>query len=55
VAAFGFWFTVTGAIGVCPAYKPFGITTLRTGRRRVPHLAQREVPQVHRSREDALR
>jgi hypothetical protein len=28
VAAFGLWFIVTGAIGVCPAYVPFGITTV---------------------------
>ncbi len=29
VAAFGLWLIVTGAIGVCPLYVPFGINTLR--------------------------
>ncbi len=28
VAAFGLWFIVTGAIGFCPLYVPFGFTTL---------------------------
>jgi hypothetical protein len=28
VAAFGLWLIVTGAIGVCPGYVPFGINTL---------------------------
>lgn len=27
-AAFGLWLIVTGAIGVCPLYVPFGINTL---------------------------
>ena len=27
-AAFGLWLIVTGAIGVCPGYVPFGINTL---------------------------
>jgi uncharacterized membrane protein HdeD (DUF308 family) len=26
--AFGLWLIVTGAIGVCPLYVPFGINTL---------------------------
>jgi hypothetical protein len=30
VAAFGLWFTVTGATGRCPLYVPFGISTLAT-------------------------
>jgi Protein of unknown function (DUF2892) len=29
VAAFGGWFTLTGAVGVCPLYVPFGIDTHR--------------------------
>src|SRR5918994_6423382 len=29
-AAFGGWFVATGAIGVCPLYVPFGISTLGT-------------------------
>jgi Protein of unknown function (DUF2892) len=29
-AAFGVWFVLTGSIGVCPLYVPFGITTLGT-------------------------
>jgi Protein of unknown function (DUF2892) len=33
VAAFGFWFIVTGAIGVCPLYVPFGISTLPKSQR----------------------
>ena len=28
VAAFGLWLIVTGAIGFCPLYVPFGINTL---------------------------
>ncbi len=28
VAAFGLWFIVTGATGVCPLYVPFGISTV---------------------------
>jgi hypothetical protein len=28
VAAFGLWLILTGAIGVCPLYVPFGINTL---------------------------
>jgi uncharacterized membrane protein HdeD (DUF308 family) len=28
LAAFGLWLIVTGAIGVCPLYVPFGINTL---------------------------
>lgn len=27
-AAFGAWFIVTGAVGFCPLYVPFGFTTL---------------------------
>jgi hypothetical protein len=31
VAAFGLWLIVTGAIGFCPLYVPFGINTLPKG------------------------
>ena len=66
VAAFGGWFVATGAIGVCPLYVPFGISTLRTTHgpfgirlRRTHRPAARssdsEVPVVRRSRQDALR
>lgn len=37
VAAFGLWVIVTGAIGVCPAYVPFGISTVPK-RPRVPSI-----------------
>jgi len=37
VAAFGLWFIVTGAIGVCPGYVPFGISTVPK-RQRVPSI-----------------
>ncbi len=44
VAAFGFWFIVTGAIGFCPLYVPFGISTLPKSQ---------HVPSIHRSRHAA--
>jgi uncharacterized membrane protein HdeD (DUF308 family) len=44
VAAFGLWFIVTGAIGVCPAYVPFGITTVPKSQR---------VPTIDRSKQAA--
>jgi hypothetical protein len=51
-AALGVWFVVTGAIGVCPAYMPFGINTLgRHGR--VPGSSQRYTLDVQRTREGA--
>jgi hypothetical protein len=64
VAAFGGWFAATGAIGWCPLYVPFGISTLgtthgpfgirlRTTHR--PRSSESEVPVVRRSRQDALR
>ena len=66
VAAFGGWLVATGAIGVCPLYVPFGISTLGTthgpfgiGLRTTQGPAARSsesgVPVVRRSREDALR
>ena len=66
VAAFGGWFVATGAIGVCPLYVPFGISTLGTThgpfgiRLRTTHdpaarSSKSEVPVVRRSRQDALR
>jgi hypothetical protein len=30
VAALGGWFVLTGAVGVCPLYVPFGVSTLHT-------------------------
>jgi hypothetical protein len=65
-AAPGLWFVGTGAIGVCPLYVPFGISTLGTThgpfgiRLRTTHgpaarSSEREVPVVRRSRQDALR
>ena len=33
VAAFGLWFIVTGAVGFCPLYVPFGFTTLPKSQR----------------------
>jgi hypothetical protein len=64
--AFGLWFVATGAIGWCPLYVPFGISTSRTMHgpfgitlrtRRGPAAASSEsdVPVVRRSREDALK
>jgi hypothetical protein len=44
VAAFGLWFIVTGAIGVCPGYLPFGISTLPKSQ---------HVPSIHRTRHAA--
>jgi hypothetical protein len=41
VAAFGFWFTATGVIGVCPGYVPFGFSTLPKSQR---------VPSIDRTR-----
>jgi Inner membrane protein YgaP-like, transmembrane domain len=66
VVAFGVWFIATGAVGVCPLYRPFGITTvgtthgpfgirLRRVQRPLSTSPRTDVPLVHRSREDALR
>lgn len=66
VAAFGDWFLATGAIGVCPLYVPFGISTfgtthgplgirLRTTHGPAARSSQGEVPVVRRNRQDALR
>lgn len=66
VAGFGAWLLATGAIGVCPAYIPLGISTLRTThgpfgitlrtvQRPVSPSPLTDVPVVHRNREDALR
>jgi hypothetical protein len=66
VAAFGGWLVATGAIGVCPLYVPFGISTLGTThgpfgiRLRTTHgpaarSSEGDVPVVRRSRQDALR
>src|SRR5918994_5967376 len=62
VAAFGGWLVATGAIGVCPLYVPFGISTLRTThgpfgiRLRTTHGtgARSSESEVRRSRQDAL-
>jgi hypothetical protein len=64
--AFGVWFIATGAVGVCPLYRPFGITTLgtthgpfgirlRRAQRPLSTSPHTDVPVVYRSREDALR
>ena len=66
LAALGLWFMLTGAIGVCPLYVPFGISTLRTTHgpfgislRTTNHPAARssesEVPVVRRSRQGVIR
>lgn len=66
VAAFGGWLVATGAIGVCPLYVPFGISTsgtthgpfgirLRTTHGPAARSSDCEVPVVRRSRQDALR
>jgi hypothetical protein len=66
VAAFGIWFIATGAVGLCPLYHPFSISTLgtthgpfgirlRRAQRPVSSTPQTDVPVVHRGREDALR
>jgi hypothetical protein len=44
VAAFGFWFILTGAVGFCPLYVPFGFNTLPKSQR---------VPSIDRSRQAA--
>lgn len=44
VAAFGFWLIVTGAVGFCLLYLPFGISTLPKSQR---------VPSIHRTRHAA--
>jgi hypothetical protein len=54
-AAPGLWFVGTGAIGVCPLYVPFGISTLGTTHGPAARSSEREVPVVRRSRQDALR
>jgi hypothetical protein len=65
-AGFGAWFIATGALGVCPAYIPFGISTfgtrhgpfgirLRRRQRPVSTSPFTDVQVVHRRREDALR
>jgi hypothetical protein len=41
VAAFGVWFILTGAIGFCPLYVPFGFTTVPKSQR---------VPSIDRTR-----
>jgi len=66
VTALGGWFVATGAIGWCPLYVPFGISTLWTRhgpfgiRLRTTHhpaapSSESDVPVVRRSRQDALR
>jgi Protein of unknown function (DUF2892) len=53
-AAFGFWFVLTGAIGICPLYIPFGFNTL--GRQdRVTSSSRTDALIVHRTREGAAR
>lgn len=65
-SAFGLWFIVTGAIGVCPLYVPFGISTLGTKhgpfgiRLRTTHgpaarSSESEVPVMRRSGQAALK
>lgn len=44
VAAFGLWIVVTGAIGFCPGYVPFGITTVAKSQR---------VPSIDRTKQAA--
>lgn len=44
VAAFGGWLVVTGAVGVCLAYVPFGFTTLPK---------KEPVPSIDRSKQAA--
>jgi Inner membrane protein YgaP-like, transmembrane domain len=66
VVAFGVWFLATGAAGVCPLYRPFGLSTvgttqgpfgirLRKAQRPLSPSTHADVPVVHRSRQDALR
>jgi hypothetical protein len=66
VVVFGGWFVATGAVGVCPLYVPFGISTLGTMhgpfgiRLRTTHgptarSTESEMPAVRRSRQDALK
>lgn len=44
VAAFGLWLIVTGAVGFCPLYVPFGSSTVPKSQR---------VPSIGRSRHAA--
>jgi hypothetical protein len=44
VAAFGGWLFVTGAVGVCPGYVPFGFSTLPK---------KEPVPSIDRSKQAA--
>lgn len=53
MAAFGLWLVVTGAIGVCPLYIPFGFSTLRDDGRSAPRSAPFEAPVVAQRRDDA--
>jgi hypothetical protein len=53
VSAFGLWFMVTGAIGFCPMYVLFGISTVP--RRRTAAFGAVETPPVRRSRDHAFR
>lgn len=51
LSALGLWFVVTGAVGVCPMYTPFGITTLRREERPVASTTPFEAPAVPRGRD----